>query len=331
MRDKNMTKNYLQRLFRMLREDKLFSSIYISGTALSIAFTMVMAISYYVKLAPIYPEVNRMHTYYLKFARFREKQDETSFLSGYSRRAAEEWFYKLENVEAVSMERNSDEGGYVRLPDKRGDLHVTAKFTDPAFFRIYALRFLEGGPLSEADFESGALTAVISDKLAKVVFGHDKGVVGQTLRMSYKDYRICGVVEEASTLAESSYAQVYVAYDKEVDEGMGGRLGPIPYMGEMEATVLVKSEEQADALREELADITRRYNASQDAYQLELLEQPISHFRSVFMLVEDRDFFDSEVVCSLILILCVLLIVPGINLCGVIAGRMESRVAEMGG
>ena len=37
-------------------QERLFSTIYILGTALAIAFTMVMAVVYYIKLAPIYPE-----------------------------------------------------------------------------------------------------------------------------------------------------------------------------------------------------------------------------------------------------------------------------------
>ncbi len=42
-----------------MREERLFSGIYIVGTALAIAFTMVMAVVYYIKLAPIYPEPYR--------------------------------------------------------------------------------------------------------------------------------------------------------------------------------------------------------------------------------------------------------------------------------
>lgn len=326
-----MIKDYWHRVCRMVREDKLFSSIYISGTALSIAFTMVMAISYYVKLAPIYPEANRKHTLYMKHARFQEQQDEASYDAGYSVRAVEEWFYTLKNVEVVSAERSVPQGSYVRLPDGRGELQVTAKFTDPAFFKIYSFRFIEGSPLSESDFEAGTLTAVVSDKLARAVFGSDSCIVGRTLKMGYKNYRICGVVEEASSLAEASYAQVYVAYNRKETESMGGRYGVLPYMGRMEVTLLVKSGEQKKALRKELADIARRYNASQDAYRLELCGQPTSHFRSVFQdYMSETSLLDSRAVRSLLFVLCVLLLVPGVNLCGVIAGRMESRVAEMG-
>ena len=53
-------------VFAMMREEKLFSAIHIAGTAMAIAFTMVMAVVYYIKLAPIYPEVNRPRTVYFQ-------------------------------------------------------------------------------------------------------------------------------------------------------------------------------------------------------------------------------------------------------------------------
>ena len=60
---------YLRQAFAMMREERLFSSIYIVGTALAIAFTMVMAVVYYIKLAPIYPEPNRARTVYFEQSR----------------------------------------------------------------------------------------------------------------------------------------------------------------------------------------------------------------------------------------------------------------------
>ena len=51
--------NYFRQALAMMREEKLFSGIYIAGTAMALAFTMVMAVVYYIKLAPIYPELNR--------------------------------------------------------------------------------------------------------------------------------------------------------------------------------------------------------------------------------------------------------------------------------
>ena len=39
----------------MMREEKLYSAMYIAGTALAIAFTKLIAEVYYVKLADIEP------------------------------------------------------------------------------------------------------------------------------------------------------------------------------------------------------------------------------------------------------------------------------------
>ena len=49
-------------LFALIREDKLFSAIYIAGTAVAIASAMVIAIVFNMLLADIPPEVNRSRT-----------------------------------------------------------------------------------------------------------------------------------------------------------------------------------------------------------------------------------------------------------------------------
>ena len=69
---------YLRQAFAMMREERLFSSIYIVGTALAIAFTMVMAVVYYIKLAPIYPEPNRARTVYFEGMRIEAESGRTS-------------------------------------------------------------------------------------------------------------------------------------------------------------------------------------------------------------------------------------------------------------
>ena len=60
-----MLKTYLKQALALFRQNRLFSTLYIAGTGLAIAMTVVMAVVYYVKLAPVYPEVNRENTLYL--------------------------------------------------------------------------------------------------------------------------------------------------------------------------------------------------------------------------------------------------------------------------
>lgn len=52
-------KNLFDTGFTLLKQNRLFSMLYIVGTGLAIAMTVIVAVVYYVKLAPIYPEENR--------------------------------------------------------------------------------------------------------------------------------------------------------------------------------------------------------------------------------------------------------------------------------
>lgn len=313
----------------MVKQNKLFTFIYVTGTALAIATTMIMAIVYYVKIAPIYPEVNRDHTLYISVSRFVSKQGQGSNQWAFSYLAVKEWFYTLKNVEAVSAERTSwEESNYIQPFDQSGDFAVIKKAIDPAFFRIYQFRFVEGKPFSEADWKSGLKSAVISDVLARRIFGTDHEIVGKTFIMNYLEYRVAGVVESASILTKRSFAQVYVPYSSEFNYDKTGNL--MPYYGAYEVTILIASAEQKDALRKEIDELVRKYNSSQDRWELKLRNQPRSHIVSVFQHYVGDDFSWGDVVRHYLLVLVVLLLVPALNLSGMIAGRMEMRLSEMG-
>ena len=59
----------MKQAWNLMKQNKLFTSIYVVGTAIAIATTMIMAIVYYVKIVPIYPEVNRNRTLVMEHAR----------------------------------------------------------------------------------------------------------------------------------------------------------------------------------------------------------------------------------------------------------------------
>ena len=71
-----MVKIYLKQAWVLLKQNPLFSTLYIVGTGLAIAMTMIVAVVYYVKIAPVYPEVNRMNTLYLSSSRFQTGTEE---------------------------------------------------------------------------------------------------------------------------------------------------------------------------------------------------------------------------------------------------------------
>ena len=57
-----MIKQYFKQAWTMMKQNKLFTSIYVAGTGLSIALVMTLFIIFYVKFASVYPEYNRNRT-----------------------------------------------------------------------------------------------------------------------------------------------------------------------------------------------------------------------------------------------------------------------------
>ena len=57
----------------MLKQNRLFSSVYIVGTGLSIALVMVLFVIYYVKAGPVYPEYNRDRMLVIKTMKSQDK------------------------------------------------------------------------------------------------------------------------------------------------------------------------------------------------------------------------------------------------------------------
>lgn len=326
-----MQRTYLTQVFTLLKQNRLFSMLYIVGTGLAIAMTVIVAVVYYVKLAPIYPEENRKNTLYLTHVSFKSEQESRTYQSALSYRALQEWIYPLKNVVAVSARFSNAMDYYIQPADRSGDFRPALKLVDPAFFRIYALQFLEGHPFTEADLASGIHTAVISDDLARRLFGTTEGVVGRSFSMDYVNYHVCGVVRGASFLTRQSYAQVYAPYSIESNY-KDPVVSSFPYCGLFNVTFLVKDNAQAKALRAEIKDLIRRVNAQyKGQWQMELWEQPTSHALSVFKeYPADTSFSSWKVAGRLTLWVLVLLLVPSLNLNGLIASRMESRLPEMG-
>ena len=61
-----MLKNYFKQAWTLMRQNRLFTGIYVVGTGLSIALVMTLFIIFYVKFGPVYPEYNRDRTLVLK-------------------------------------------------------------------------------------------------------------------------------------------------------------------------------------------------------------------------------------------------------------------------
>ncbi|WP_304477115.1 ABC transporter permease, partial [uncultured Muribaculum sp.] len=101
-------------------------------------------------------------------------------------------------------------------------------------------------------------------------------------------------------------------------------------MGNFLVYMTVKDDDQVKALKREVQEIAHKFNTSGGTVEVNLYNQPSSHFEVALRESPTDDFSWSSVIRRNIIILLVLLLIPSLNLSGMIAGRMESRMSEMG-
>ena len=321
-----MLKLYFKQAIELMRQNKLFTGIYIFGTALAIASTTIVAAVIYLDIAPIYPDTNRDNVYYLEISSFKQKNDRGRYVSAYSYAAVNEWFYPLKNAKVVSAEHES-----VNLIIKQDNKNyeIRGRYTDVNFFDVYHYKFIEGKPFSKADFDGELKKAVISDKTAEALFGTTTRAVGKTVKIGYQDYTVCGVIEEPSIIAGESFAQIIMPYTSKA--GYRFKHSDLAYVGNYTLRFVVENDVQAEALRAELVDIFNRFSNSNPDWEIDLNYLTL---RSAMRQSKDLEGWDElfeTLAGSLLLIgVLILLLIPVLNLSGMISSRMDMRNMEMG-
>ena len=308
----------------MMREEKLYSAMYICGTALAIAFTMLIAEVYYVKTADIAPEVNRSKTYYLEYL-IKKNESNTTMIYWDNFR---DLFQKMQTPECVTavMDYWSSNGDYIKLADGRHDKAVKLIVTEPGFFRFFQFRFTEGAPFTQDDFGSGRRNVVITEEIREVLFGKEGKAVGSTLTYNYQEYRICGVVETPSVLTEACVADIYVpAAANELLKGWGAG-----YERQSYKVCLSVPDGKREAFMQEIKEVEARYNSMHPDQPVDITASIKSHYSKVWD--ELGYVFDAKsdnIIWYVLPGILLLLIVPALNLSGMVASRMERRLSEM--
>ena len=272
-----MIKQYLKQAIAMLRENRLISAISVLGTALSIAMIMVVVLVVQIQVADYYPENKRSRMLFVDpgGTEIRSVENAQNWMHGsMSSEVVKSCFYRLETPESVSA--YTVKGLPASPMDRRNFTLYQVKLVDARFWQICSFRFLAGSAFSQADFDSGIRNAVISESLARTLFG-DVQAVGKEFRLDLTPYRVCGVVSDVSKAADMAYADIWIPYTCDADvmrldpeyENMPGFLG-----------VVILAHDAADfpAIRAELAQAISQYNRTKRDYQVSFFQNPITQW-----------------------------------------------------
>ena len=213
-----MIKIYLKQAWSIIRQKRLFSSIYIIGTAMAIAITMTLFVIYYVKTGPIYPEYNRGRTAVVKLLNVtifqkREGKEEpvrvASFRAGINRNIIPDILEKNDNIDVCTATSTYTATKITADNRKQLQKKLLMRYTDVDFWQVFTFDFLSGRKFEEGDMTEKPQTAIITLRLAKELFASAQ-VIGREIEIGSRKYSIVGVVKSPSSAAMDSYAEVFV-------------------------------------------------------------------------------------------------------------------------
>ncbi len=328
----------IRHAFALIREDKLFSAIYVAGTAVAIASAMVVVLVLHIKLGDIPPESNRSRTLYPLHGFYTKSLAESGrmFDMRYSTAALDSCFRRLKCIEAATGVMEV----YLAVTDETRQ-HPSAAYalrTDPSFFRLYDLEFLSGRPFSEKEFRSGERVCVVTDKIAQRL--GDNKHISIAFDTDQTPYRVVGVVRAVNALMENATADIYIPYTVEVNgcSDPDECLEQISYSGQLNVRLLLREGCTREDFLDEIEPLRRHYNAVMNArlgsdWGEWKIDADTHFFKQMNFFSHDGGLNAAAKAMELspfVLLMLLFLLLPAINLSGLVSNRMEARRAEMG-
>lgn len=326
-------KPIIRQTLKLWRDNSLYSGIVVLATALIITFCMVLYMVHALQTNDFAPESNRSRILKSTMGYSWDDERHADYNTGMSSVVAKAIFEGLDGVEEVSysannrMSRNSAPTG--TSPDNsysRSFLRV-----DDAFFRIYDYHFVSGAPFTKEQSKAHRAEVIITDKLAKSVYG-TTDVVGKTINIAREENMIVGVVEAVSSIFPNSYSEVWRTFDPSDfdwhDDAKDLR-------GEIAVTLLVKEGYTKSEVEKQVASRVEEYNANrQDVYVFSVGVNEVDKVQ-IDLTTDVRETWTGTAkkmnAGILILILMgIILLIPAINMAGIHSSQIEKRMMEVG-
>ncbi|HUL45277.1 MAG TPA: FtsX-like permease family protein [Bacteroidota bacterium] len=326
-----MIKNYIKIAFKVFMRRKFFTAI----SLFAISFTLVVLMATVSILdqlfAPMAPETRQERTLGVYNAVMRGKDFIQAGDVGYG--FLSKYVKTLPDAELVSI--------YSRVTTatsfKDGfEIKSDMKLTDGEFWKILDFKFLEGGPITDADETNANFVAVINQATKQKFFG-DASALGKSIEANGQRFRIVGVVSNVPVYRDVPYADIWVPISTTLDVGYRERL-----MSGFRAMILARDRADFDRIRSE-------FNA-----RLKKVALPSSNYDTFLSVAEsefDRSARDllgatystdpnrgditipsdsAEVIGLLILAAFLFMLLPTINLVNINVSRIIERASEIG-
>ena len=323
-----MIRHYFKQAWQLLKDNKLFSTIYILGTALAITMIMIVSVYLYMKEGNIAPEVHRSRMMYVATVEIRPKDSTQTGMAAasLSYQTVKNVFYPLKSAERVSAElQEYGEEASVSLPGQTENIPTVVKYVDAAYWDIFRFSFVEGHPFSTGEFQSGIRTAVIAESFARQLFGTEPALNKRFL-LDSEEFMVGGVVKDVSYILPNTFSLVWLPYT--VNPNWEERVFKEGLLGFYKVYILAHSSKDFNRIKKEIESHIGRYEANL-TWKMDLMGQPDDTFTHSFR-KGNRALDMPQIKAMFALLLIIFLMVPALNLSGLNSSRMEKRTGELG-
>ena len=306
----------MKQILALIRQNPFFSAVSVIGTAVSITFVMVIYMVYDIQTADLAPESRRSSMVYSSYGYSYRKSDHSNSNTGMSYRAVNAIFAELPGAELVTYLGPT----YLRYcgdSPVRG-MRRTVRQVDLNYWRVYDIPLVAGRLFSTEEFDACRDVVVIGEQLAREAFGSAEAAIGKNYFVNFRPKRIVGVTKDVSSLFTFAYGELWMPYSTR-DSGLGSE----GLRGDFEAVALVKPGVGREELKRQIEQSLARFNEILVEYELELPDLSTYTERQFFR----NDTMSPAVTC--IILGLILLIVPAINVSGLISSQMSRRMAEL--
>ena len=323
----------LKQFFNLLRQQRLFSGIYVTCTALSTALTLTLFLVVYIMVGPVYPEQNRGRMAVVQRVKYETKD------GGYSMSAASlalaDSLRRMPEVECLTAIQSAF---MQTVYDAHGEpFTCLPQQVDDAYWRVFDFRFVSGRAFTREEMTANSPVCVISEGLARKAFGR-ADVAGSTLRLEAFDnpyYRytpdsllqIVGVVEDVSIATPMTCAQLWIPCVEEIFYS-----SERPLMGGATLAMLLREGATIDGLNERVSRFEERVNqemtAAGDTHSFSIVGGIHPHWQHSFSDIDEGDWH--RILRKILGLLLAFLLIPAMNMSSMVASRINARISELG-
>lgn len=316
---------YIRQGWQIMLRERQYSLIYIIGTALSMAVVSAMLIFFVMLWGNVYPENHRGRTMILSCVHYEYPDGSpyatTSVPGDFARIVAEAG---IDGLEAVSVICPPFNGGNLPVGTGKGTVHYAdVLYVDSGFWIVFGFDFLAGTPFMP-EMDSGP-EAVISSSLAQKCFGTEDAI-GRILTVGENTVTVCGVVRDVSVMASTADAEIWLPRELEVRTRTLYDWAGLPEGGN-QMIFRVKERRHFGDIREAVNDAVGKFNAalpSDCGFRMSENTEPVP-FREM-VLGSSPAIFIPIYICIIVAVL----LIPAVNLCGMVSSGLQERISEFG-